>query len=93
MLLRIGSLVFIVPVIVLVAVYSIDMSAISDCLVREQGYDPDTGQCIDTDQSPPTFYARHTIIINLSLLLSILGAMAMTWGMILKGPSSRAEER
>lgn len=87
MLIRIGSIVFVIPVILLLVVYSLDMSSISDCLTQDMTYDPDTDTCIEGSEYPPTFYTRHPILVNLSLVASIIGTLVMTWGMILKGPS------
>ena len=36
-----------------------------------------------------TYYSRHPVLVNASLLISTLGALAMCWGMVLKGPSRR----
>ncbi|MBM94448.1 MAG: hypothetical protein CMI09_01160 [Oceanospirillaceae bacterium] len=87
MLIRIGSIVFVIPVILLLVVYSLDMSAISDCLAQDMTYDPDADTCVAGSEYPPTFYTRHPMLVNLSLVASIIGTLVMTWGMILKGPS------
>lgn len=93
MLLKAGSIVFILPVIVLIIIYSNDMGTISDCLALEMTYNPDTEECAEGGDNPPTFYIRHTWLVNIALLISIAGAMAMTWGMLLKGPTRAPEER
>lgn len=93
MWLKAGSILFTLPVILLLVVYSNDMSAISDCLAQELTYDPETEKCSPDAETPATFYLRHTLLVNLSLLVSILGSLAMTWGMMLKGLTRAPEER
>ncbi|MCY0964256.1 hypothetical protein [Parathalassolituus penaei] len=36
-----------------------------------------------------TYYSRHPLLVNLGLLISTIGALAMCWGMLIKGPSRR----
>ncbi len=93
MWLKAGSILFILPVILLLVVYTSDMNSISDCLAQELTYDPTSGQCSPDAETPPTFYLRHTLLVNLSLLVSIIGTLGMTWGMMLKGLTRAPEER
>ncbi|WP_419812957.1 hypothetical protein [Bacterioplanoides sp.] len=90
MWLRYGSLLFAVPGLLLLVLYGLEMSAVTDCLQQSGSYNFETQTCSEQPQPQSTFYARNTLMVNLMLLLSLLGALAMTWGMLLKG-MTRAE--
>ena len=93
MLMRIGSLMFAIPVVVLLVAYSIDMSYITDCEQQGLYYSPASGECSSDKDALTTYYSRHTILVNLSILLATIGSLVMTWGMILKGLTRPSEER
>ncbi|UTW47819.1 hypothetical protein [Bacterioplanoides sp. SCSIO 12839] len=85
MWLRYGSILFALPGLLLLVLYGIEMSAVTDCLQQNGSYNFDNQSCSDQPQPHSTFYARNTILVNLMMLLSLIGALAMTWGMLLKG--------
>ncbi|MDP2506588.1 MULTISPECIES: hypothetical protein [unclassified Oceanobacter] len=86
-LLRYGTLLCVLPAVALLIVYGLDLSAITECQQQGLTYSPELGSCIASAEPITTYYARHTLIINISLLIATAGALAMTVGMVLKGPS------
>lgn len=85
MLLRIGTIAFTLPVVLLLIVYSIDLNHITDCEQMGLTYSPASGQCESGDVQLTSYYSRHTLLINLSMLVATVGTFAMIWGMVLKG--------
>lgn len=82
MLVRLGSVFFAVPSIILLIFYGIELSAITNCQQQGQFYDLVAQACTTEQQPFSTFYMRHTLIVNLSLLLATIGALAMCLGML-----------
>lgn len=82
MLMRISSIVFAVPGIILLILYGIELSAINSCQELELFYDAYLKQCIE--QKPPfnTFYMRNALLVNSFLGLSGLGALGMCFAML-----------
>jgi len=91
MWLRYGSLLFALPGLLLLTLYGLEMSAVTDCSQSGGFYNFDSGDCASEPQPQSTYYARHTLFVNLMMLLSLVGALAMTWGMLLKG-MTRAQD-
>lgn len=85
MLMRIGSLVFALPGILLLVLYGLELSTATDCQQQGLFFDALSGQCVSTEPAFSTFYMRHTLLVNLMMLVSVAGAMAMIWGMLLRG--------
>lgn len=85
MWLRYGSLLFALPGLLLLTLYGLEMSAVTDCIQQGGSYNFELSQCMTTQQPQSAYYARHPLFVNLMLLLSALGALAMTWGMVLRG--------
>lgn len=92
MWLRYGSLLFALPGLLLLTLYGLEVSAITDCNQQGGSYNFDTGQCMDKEQPQSPYYARNATFVNLMLLLSTLGALAMTWGMVLRGMTRPEQE-
>lgn len=92
MLLRYGSLLFALPGLVLVVLYGLELSAVTECTQQGGFYNFDNGECSDAETPLSTYYARHTVFVNLMLLASTVGALAMTWGMLLKGISRSQQD-
>ncbi|MFK4750919.1 hypothetical protein [Oceanobacter antarcticus] len=86
-LLRFGTLICVLPAVALLIVYGLDLSRITDCQQQGLSYSPALGSCIAATEPVMTYYARHSLLINISLLIATAGALAMTLGMVLKGPS------
>lgn len=85
MWLRYGSLLFALPGLLLLTLYGLEMSAVTDCSQTGGSYNFDNGKCLETEQPQSSYYARHTVFVNLMLLVSTIGSLAMVWGMLLKG--------
>lgn len=84
-MLRYGALLFALPAILLLTLYGLEMSAISDCQALGQQLDLVSGECSEQQQVHSSYYQRHALLVNLMLLVSLLGALMMTWGMLKKG--------
>lgn len=82
MLTRIGSFIFAAPGILLLVLYGIELSAITDCQQQGLFYDAVTAQCRADAPAFSTFYMRHSLMVNLNLLLATVGAVLMTLGML-----------
>ena len=85
MLMRLGALFFAVPGIILLICYGLELSAITECQQQNLFYDIATGVCTDIKQPFSSFYMRNAWLVNLMMLISVLGGMAMLWGMVLRG--------
>ena len=85
-MMRWGSMLFALPVVVLLCQYGWEMSLVTNCLEQELGYDFGLERCAEVDPiSQPPFYARNTLWVNSAMLVSVVGSLMMTWGMIQKG--------
>ncbi|WP_430461646.1 hypothetical protein ACQUQU_02365 [Thalassolituus sp. LLYu03] len=89
MWLRVGSLLFALPGILLLALYGIELSSVTDCTQGGGFYDYVQGVCSSTPQEEISYYRRHSGLVNSMMLLSVVGALAMSWGMLLKGGQPR----
>lgn len=85
MLMRLGSVLFALPAIVLLVLYGIELSAVSDCADQGLLYDYVTNSCTDQKTEQSSYYHRHSTFVDLALLLSVFGSMLMIWGMMVKG--------
>jgi hypothetical protein len=84
-MLRIGALLFALPGILLLTLYGLEMSALNDCKELGQSLDFNSGQCSNAEQQYSSYYQRHALFVNLMMLASLIGALMMTWGMMVKG--------
>jgi hypothetical protein len=85
-MMRWGSIIFSLPVILLLSLYGWELSAVNDCIDQGLSYGFDIGECIDEKQSVESpYYARHTVLVNSMLLLAVLGSVMMTVAMIQRG--------
>ncbi len=82
MLTRIGSLIFAAPGIFLLVLYGVELAAITECQQQGLFYNALTSQCQADAPAFSTFYMRHSLMVNLNLLLATLGAVIMTLGML-----------
>ncbi|MCD8523373.1 MAG: hypothetical protein LRY66_03915 [Saccharospirillaceae bacterium] len=85
MWLRLGSLLFAAPGILLLTLYGLEMSAATDCSQSGGFYDFVNSLCSDKPQPQSSYYQRHSMLVNLMMLLSVIGTFAMIWGMLIKG--------
>jgi hypothetical protein len=86
---RWGSIIFSLPVILLLSLYGWELSTVNDCIDQGLSYDFQLEKCVAGEQdirSP--YYARHTLWVNSVLLLSVIGSMMMTIAMIKRGMAS-----
>lgn len=91
MLLRLGSLLFALPALILLVLYGIEMSAISDCTQLGGIYNFETATCGSEAIEQTSYYTRHSGLVNGMMLLSVLGALAMSLGMLIKGMAQQAK--
>ena len=85
---RWGSIIFSLPVILLLSLYGWELSTVNDCIDQGLSYSFDLETCIDEKQDfQSPYYARHTFLVNSMLLLSVLGSIMMTVAMIKRGMS------
>lgn len=83
---RWGSIIFSLPAILLLSLYGWELSIVNDCMDQGLSYDFQQETCIEGKQDIHTpFYARHTLLVNGMLLLSVLGSIMMTMAMIKRG--------
>lgn len=85
-MMRWGSIIFSVPVILLLSLYAWELSIVTECIDQGLSYDFSLEECVTGAQNIQTpYYARHTIFVNMMLLMSVLGSAMMTAGMIQRG--------
>lgn len=85
-MMRWGSIVFSLPVILLLSLYGWELSVVTECITKDLSYDFSSEQCVSGVQNIQTpYYARHTVLVNLMLLLSVIGSVMMTVAMIQRG--------
>ena len=85
MWLRAGSVLFALPGIILLILYGIEMSAMTDCLQSGGHFDFVNQVCRDTEQPIVSYYQRHAVLVNLLMAVSVAGMFAIVWGMLKKG--------
>jgi hypothetical protein len=85
-MMRWGSIVFSLPVILLLSLYGWELSIITACADQGLSYDFGLVNCVEGAQNIETpYYARHTIFVNMMLLMSVFGSVMMTMAMIKRG--------
>jgi len=85
-MMRWGSIVFSLPAILLLSLYGWELSIVTACADQGLSYDFGLDKCVQGAQNIETpYYARHTIFVNLMLLISVLGSVMMTMAMIKRG--------
>lgn len=82
MITRIGVIFFTIPCVILLALYGIELSAATDCQQLGLFYDAISKQCVEQKPAFTSFYLRNTYLVNIMLLASSLGAVAMIIGMV-----------
>lgn len=85
-MMRWGSIVFSLPAILLLSLYGWELSVVNDCLDQGLSYSFSAETCVEgvQDHKSP-YYARHTLLVNSMLLLSVIGSIMMTMAMIKRG--------
>lgn len=85
-MMRWGSIIFSLPVILLLSLYWWELSAVNECITQGLSYSFELEKCIDAKQDVRSpYYARHTFLVNIMLLLSVVGSVMMTTDMIKRG--------
>ena len=85
-MMRWGSIIFSVPVILLLSLYAWELSIVTECIDQGLSYDFSLEKCVPGAQNIQTpYYARHTLFVNMMLLMSVIGSAMMTAGMIQRG--------
>ncbi|MFT4765038.1 MAG: hypothetical protein ACI9OH_002144 [Oleispira sp.] len=85
-MMRWGSIIFSVPVILLLSLYAWELSIVTECIDQGLSYDFSLEECVTGAQNIQTpYYARHTLFVNMMLLMSVIGSAMMTAGMIQRG--------
>lgn len=84
-MLRIGLLLLIVPIIVLMGLYFVELGNVRDCMLSEQGHwDYLEGLCRSTPQPFVPWIDRSPWLVNGSMLLSLLGLALCLVGLYVK---------
>ncbi|MGO2133012.1 MAG: hypothetical protein ACTH3D_08950 [Halomonas sp.] len=84
-MLRLGLVLMIVPIVVLMSLYFIELNGVRDCVLNGQGHwDYVTGLCRDTPQPTVPFIARKPWLVNGSMLVSVLGLVLCMAGLYVK---------
>jgi hypothetical protein len=85
-MLRWGMILLFLPCVVLVTLYMMEAQDVARCLDAGGSWDYVLGLC---DQQAKhelvSFMTRHGFWVNTGMLISIMGLIMGTWGMILKG--------
>ncbi len=85
-MMRWGSIIFSLPVILLLSLYGWELSTVNECIDQGLSYSFELEHCVDEKQNVRSpYYARHTVFVNSMLFLAILGSMMMTVSMIKRG--------
>lgn len=81
-MLRIGSVLLVLPCLLLMALYVPEQLSAADCANTGGSYNYADGVC-DTQNSHPqsTFMSRHTTLVNSSMLLAVLGFFVCLFGL------------
>lgn len=85
-MLRIGMLLLALPSIVLITLYMFEAQAVSGCEQSGGHWDFIRGLC-DHENIPEfvSYAARHSTLVGIAMLLSMVGLVMSTLGMIAKG--------
>lgn len=84
MLMRLGTTLFILPSILLLILYGIELSAITSCQELGLFYHATLKECVEQQPAFSSFYMRNTVLVNSMLGLAAVGAFGMTTAMLNK---------
>ena len=93
MLMKLGSVLFVLPGVLLLWLYNTDLNTIEICQAAEQYYDAASASCVAEYRPTSSYYVRHSGLVNYGMLASVVGILMMTWGMVLKGLTRAPEDR
>lgn len=84
-MLRIGLVLMVVPIIVLMSLYFIELNSVRDCVLNGQGHwNYFKGVCASTPQPNVPFIARKPWLVNGSMLVSVFGLVLCMVGLYVK---------
>lgn len=88
-MLRWGMILLFLPSVVLVTLYMFEAQDVARCVDGGGSWDFLNGLCDQqTKHEYMSFMTRHGFWVNSGMLVSIVGLIMGTWGMILKGMST-----
>jgi len=85
-MLRWGMIMLFLPSIVLVTLYTLEVQDVAQCEQIKGSWDYVKGLCdMDEKHEFIPYSARHGWAVNIGMLISIVGLVMGTWGMIMRG--------
>ncbi len=82
-MLRIGLILLILPALVLMTVFFIDQSAVTECMTQGGSYDYAAAVCDFENKHPfVPLLVRHPLLVNGSMLLSVIGLLMCMKGLL-----------
>ena len=88
-MLRWGMMMLFMPSVLLVTFYMIEAQNVARCLNAGGSWDYVLWLCdMAMQHEPSTFMQRHSLWVNMGMLVSLVGLVMGTWGMILQGMST-----
>ncbi len=88
-MLKWGMILLFMPSVVLVTLYMLEAQNVARCTLEGGSWDFVNALCDSKNtHESSTFMQRHGVWVNLGMLVSIIGLVMGTWGMILKGMST-----
>lgn len=92
-MLRWGMILLFMPSVVLVTLYMIEAQNVARCVQGSGSWDFALAVCdMNNTHEFSSYMTRHGSWVNLGMLLSIVGLVMGTWGMITKGMSTPKDE-
>ncbi len=92
-MLRWGMFLLFMPSVLLVTFYMFEAQDVARCVNAGGSWDYVKAVCdMASQHESSTFMQRHSSWVNWGMLLSLMGLVMGTWGMILKGMSTPKDE-
>ncbi len=92
-MLRWGMILLFVPSVILVTLYMLEAQDAARCVQNMGSWDYIKGLCdMNAKHEVVPFMVRHGFWVNTGMLISIVGLMMTTWGMILRGMGTAKDE-
>ncbi len=88
-MLRWGMILLFMPSVLLVTFYMLEAQNVARCMNAGGSWDYVKAACdMAVQHEASTFMQRHSLWVNSGMLVSLVGLVAGTWGMITKGMST-----
>lgn len=85
-MLRWGMILLFLPCVVLVTLYMFEAQDVARCVQQAGHWDYIKGLCdMNAEHEFVSFMNRNSLLVNGGMLLSLVGLVMGTWGMIMKG--------